>query len=342
MIKKEPLVSFVILNWNGKKWLKKCLSSIGKVSYKTKEILVVNNGSIDDSAKFLRENYPEIKVIELKKNVGYAKANNIGAKKAKGKYIFFLNNDTTVTPSFLNPLIKILEEDFSIGVIQPQMRSMIYPDRMDSVISYLTSTGFLYHFGYMKPWNKSMYQKQRYGLSIKGAGFIMRRKEYIILGGLDEDFVCYVEETDLCHRVWLSGKKVLYEPKSIMYHWGGGDMQSMTKDEVTMFRSYRNRFVSFLKNSSVQELLKILPLLFLFCEFFVLMTLFTGNIKRAIGAQLGILSIIIIFPSILEKRNKIQSNIRKVSDKEINSYVLKNPRLSYYYYFFNHPERYKD
>ncbi len=171
---------------------------------------------------------------------------------------------------------------------------------------------------------------------------MMLRTDYIKLGGLDEDFVCYVEESDLCHRVWLSGKKVLYEPKSVIYHYGGGDMQVMTKDELTMFRSYRNRFVSAIKNLSVLELIKTLPLLLIFCEGFIGMTLLRGKFKRAIGAQLGILSVLFMLGSVLKKRNHVQKNIRKVDDAWINSYVMKNPRFSYYYHFFNNPAGYKD
>src|SRR6185369_9108521 len=118
--------------------------------------------------------------------------------------------------------------------------------------------------------------------------FIMRKADYIRLGGFDEDFVCYVEETDLCHRVWLSGKKVMYLPKSIMYHWGGGDMQVMTRSELTVFRSFRNRYLSYLKNLSVPSLIILLPIHFIYCEIFVAAALFSGQFKKALAAQLGV------------------------------------------------------
>lgn len=341
-MKKNPLVSLVILNWNGKKWLKNCLPTVRKISYKPLEVIVVNNGSTDDSYEFIKKNFPEVKIVELKKNVGYAKGNNIGVSKATGKYVVLMNNDTKVTPHFLDPLVSALESDVTIGAVQPQMRSLIHPELLDSVVSYLTSTGFLYHFGYMKPWKREKYRKRLNAFSIKGACFMMRRKEYISLGGLDEDFVCYVEETDLCYRIWLSGKKVIYEPKSIMYHWGGGDMQVMTKDQVTMFRSYRNRFLLFIKNSGYIKLIQILPLLFIFCEAFIVMSMLQGNVKRAIGAQMGVFGVIPLLPKMIKKRKHIQKKIRKVSDAEINQFVVKNPRFSYYYHFFKNPAQYRD
>src|SRR5216683_1379534 len=97
---RTPKVSIVILNWNGRKRLEKCLKSIEKVTFSSKEIVVVNNGSTDDSKEFLKKNYPRIRVVELEKNVGYAMGKNIGVKHAKGKYILALDNDTTVTPHF--------------------------------------------------------------------------------------------------------------------------------------------------------------------------------------------------------------------------------------------------
>lgn len=341
-MKTKVKVSLVILNWNGRKRLEKCLASLKKITYKNKEIIVVNNGSTDDSADFLKKNYPTVKVIEVKKNIGYAGGTNLGVQKAKGEYVLLLNNDTTVTPGFLEPLVKDMENDHSLGAVQPQIRSMIYPNLLDSVGSFFTSTGFLYHFGYMKPYKNKLYTKPLFAYSIKGACFIMRRKEYLQLGGLDESFICYVEETDLCHRIWLSGKKVMYDPTSAIYHYGGGDMQVMTKDYVTMYRSYRNRIISYIKNFSTWELLKTLPVVVLFSEGFVIMTILKGNIGRGIGAQIGIFGAFASLPDVLKKREYIQRNIRKVSDKQIMQYIKRDPRLSYYYAFFQDPKKYED
>lgn len=315
--KEYPLVSLIILNWNGKKWLKQGLPTVRKVKYPNKEIIVVNNGSTDDSAEFVKKNFPEVKIVEIKQNRGYAGANNIGVKSAKGKYVLLLNNDTKLTPDFLDKLVDDLENDNSIGIVQPQIRSLIKPKLLDSVCSYLTFTGYMYHYGYMKPWKEKKYQKQLFAYSIKGACFMIRKIEYLRLGGLDEDFVCYVEETDLCHRMWLSGKKVLYEPESIMYHWGGGDMQVMTKNETTMLRSFRNRFLSYIKNFSMKELLKIIPVLFIFSEMFIVLLIIKREFRKAFGAQVGVLSVPFYLPNMLKKRKFIQENIRKVDRKSV-------------------------
>lgn len=341
-MQKSSLVSIIILNWNGKKWLAKCLLTIIKTSYPQKEIIVVNNGSTDDSAVFVKKHFVQVKIIELKKNVGYAKANNIGVQHAHGKYILILNNDTTVTVGFLEPMIDAMEKDPSIGVIQPQIRSMIHRNLLDSMGSYLTSTGFLYYTGYMKKHSLAQYRKIQQVYSIKGACFLMRKEDFVTLGGFDEDFFCYVEETDLCHRVWLFGKKVIYFPKSVIYHYGGGDMHLMTRDELILYRSFRNRIISFIKNLSIVEILRILPIHIALCEIYIFSSLLRGQYGRAKGAQLGLIDGFLSIPRSIRKRKIIQRSIRKISDSDLMLVIRRNPRLSYYYYVVNDIGKYKD
>lgn len=332
-----PKVTVLILNYNGKKWLKQCLPTVEKSTYPNKEVLVVNNGSTDDSAEFLQKNYPNMKVLEIKKNRGYAGANNFGAQQAKGKYILFLNNDTTVTPNFLEPLVEKMENDQSIGAVQPQIRHMVEKNKIDSIGSFFTFTGFLYHYGYFQNYKEKKYRKELSVYSVKGACFLMKRKDYLDLGGIDESFVTYVEESDLCHRILLSGKKIIYTPQSYIYHFGGGDMHIMTKAEVVIFRSFRNRFVSYLKNLSLRKLLFVLPLHLLLCELLILMSILRGKFKQAIASQVGVVGWIPDLFSILKKREYIQSHIRKISDDKLFESVERNPSFNYYSHFFFDP-----
>ena len=99
-MKNNPLVSIIIVNYNGKKFLEKCLNSLMKIDYKPYEIILVDNSSSDGSVEFVETNYPKISIVKLEKNYGYAKANNIGVQKATGEFIQFLNNDTEVKPDF--------------------------------------------------------------------------------------------------------------------------------------------------------------------------------------------------------------------------------------------------
>lgn len=334
---KLPKVTILIPNYNGKKWLKQLLPTIQKSTYPNKEILVVNNGSTDDSAQFLQENYPKVKVVEIKKNRGYAGANNLGVRKASGKYVLLLNNDTQVTPGFLEPLVEKMEKDKTLGSVQPQIRQMINKKMIDSIGSFFTFTGFLYHYGYFQPHKFKKYQKELSVYSVKGACFLMKRRDYLDLGGIDESFVTYVEESDLCHRILLSGKRIVYTPKSIVYHFGGGDMSIMTKAEVVIFRSFRNRFVSYIKNLSMKKLLLVLPIHFLLCELLIFMSILRGKFKQAIASQVGVVGWIPNISSILKQRKYIQNRIRKISDDELFAEVEHNPDFSYYSHFFFNP-----
>lgn len=334
---KSPKVTILIPNYNGKKWLAQCLPTVEKSTYPNKEILVVNNGSTDDSAQFLRKSYPNVRVIEIKKNRGYAGANNLGVKKASGKYVLLLNNDTQVTPGFLEPLVEKMEKDKTLGAIQPQIRSMKNKDLIDSIGSFFTFTGFLYHYGYFQPAKFKKYQKELSVYSVKGACFLMKREDYLDLGGIDESFVTYVEESDLCHRILLSGKKIIYLPESLIYHFGGGDMSIMTKSEIVIFRSFRNRFVSYIKNLSLEKLILVLPIHFLLCELLIVMSIVRGKFKQAIASQVGVVGWIPNIDDILKQRKYIQNRIRKVSDEEIFSSVEHNPNFSYYSHFFFNP-----
>lgn len=330
-------VTILIPNYNGKKWLEQCLPTVEKATYPNKEILVVNNGSTDDSGEFLRKNYPNVRVVEIKKNRGYAGANNFGVKKASGKYVLFLNNDTTVTPNFLEPLVEKIESDKTIGAVQPQIRHMVKKEVIDSIGSFFTFTGFLYHYGYFQPHKERKYQKELSVYSVKGACFLMKKKDYIDLEGIDESFVTYIEESDLCHRILLSGKKIIYVPQSVVHHFGGGDMSIMTKSEVVIFRSFRNRFVSYIKNLSIKKLFLVLPIHFLLCEFLIVMSIFRGKFKQAIASQIGVVGWIPNLPSIFKKRKYIQSRIRKINDEELFASVEHNPSFTYYSHFFFDP-----
>lgn len=338
MIKQNPLVSIVILNYNGKRWLEQCLPTIKKIKYKPLEVIIVNNGSTDDSGEFVRKKYPGFKLIELQPNRGFAGANNVGVRAARGKYVLIINNDTEVPADFLTPLVRRMEQDKTIGVIQPKIRSLRKKHLLDAACSFYTSTGFQYHYGYYQLQSKKQYNKEYFVYSAKGACLFTIRDDYLKLGGLDEDFVCYVEESDYCHRVWLSGKKVIYLPESYIYHWGGGDMSVMEKGETTIFRSFRNRYYSYLKNLSFVELIKLLPIHIVFSEAMIFSALARGIIRYGLAAQLGTLWWIFHLPRILKKRRYVQRRIRKIKDSEFLPLIKHDPPLSYYPHFLRNPE----
>src|SRR5689334_11617383 len=229
-MKKSKLVSIIIVNWNGFKWLPDCFGSIAKQDYRQYEVVFVDNASKDDSVDWVKKHYPKTKIIINKENLGFADANNVGYRKAKGEYVLFLNNDTRVTKTFLTELVKVLQSDITIGGVQSKILLMDHPDTHDSVGAFLTPTGFLYHYGFGKK-NISKYNKQINLYTAKGACMMFRKKvlDQIAIDNniFDPDYFAYFEESDMCHRVWLAGYKIVYAYKSVIYHKMGATSAGM-------------------------------------------------------------------------------------------------------------------
>lgn len=340
-----PKVSIIVLNWNGKKFLKNCLDSLQKLTYSSIEIIVVDNNSSDGSQEFVKKNYPKVILVENKENYGFAEGNNIGFRTSTGSYVMFLNNDTVVTPNFLEPLVSDFKKDLKIGCLQPQMRIMKNKNLIDEVGSFMTFTGFLYHYGYRKNYNLEKYSKQKEIFSAKGACMLFPRKVLQEVGLLDKDFFIFFEETDLCFRIWLAGYKVVYEPRSVIYHAVGGDTTASNKYnyERRIYLIFKNTTCSYLKNFGTLNLLTIFPI-FIAVQVCVMISFIIkgrfGLVKTIFRAYWWNISNI---SNTLNKRRFIQNKIRKVSDFQLNHHIKLNPNLSYYYYsLFKTTQEYSD
>lgn len=118
-------ISIMVLNWNGKKYLKDCFTSLENQTYSNFEIVLIDNGSKDGSLEYVKSNFPEVKILALGKNLGFAEGNNKGIKSAKGKYVFILNNDTKVDKNCLEKLVEVAESDDRTGMWAPQRRFLL-------------------------------------------------------------------------------------------------------------------------------------------------------------------------------------------------------------------------
>ncbi len=159
MSSRKNFISIIIVNYNGKKWLRQCLDSLLKQTYKFYEIIVVDNNSADGSVKFLKKNYKEIVLIENGDNYGFAKGNNIGLKKAKGDYILLLNNDTYVEKDFLNDFLKAFDAIPHLAIAQSKLILMKKKNTLDTCSGFWTNTTFLYHVGNHKDKSLPQYNK---------------------------------------------------------------------------------------------------------------------------------------------------------------------------------------
>lgn len=328
-------VSIIVLNWNGKHYLKMCLPSLKKLDYPNYEVVVVDNASKDGSQVYVRKYHPWVKLIENKENLGCSGGNNIGVEQSDGDYFVVCNNDVEVEPDFLSILVKRIESDKKIGCVQPKLRTYDNKNLLDSAGSFLTDTPFLHHYGRLKREDLPIYNKSMEIFSAKGAVTLYRRNLVEKVGGLfDPDFFIFFEDTDLCHRLWLGGYRVVYEPKSVIYHVVSGDTSKQFKSDQTLYLSLRNRVCSFIKNFELGNLIKMLFILFAVYSTLAFIYLITFKFSLAWAILRGVGWNFKKLPQTLKKRKFLQGKVRKVSDKTLFKKLKKNPPLSYYLYLF--------
>lgn len=331
----SKFVSIVIVNWNGEQLLRECLSSLWKISYRNFEVIVVDNGSHDGSISYLRAQAnvkKNLKVIEKKKNLGFAEGNNVGVKEAKGDLILFLNNDTIVEKNFLRILVDAINKDKKIGAIQPKIYNYPETEYLDSIGSYFINSGLLYHFGHNKK-DQKKYSRASQVFSLKGACMLFKREVLDAVGVFDAKYFAYFEETDLCMRTWMEGYTIWYEPNAAIYHKGGQTAQRLPSSFV-QYHSYKNRIFTYLKNFETATLIKVMPVHLLLCQCIALVYLVTLHFSLALAVEKAIFWNIKNLRRVFIERGRVYAQ-RKVSDIEYLPLVSKTVRLSYYYQLFS-------
>jgi hypothetical protein len=334
------LVSIIIVNYNGKQFLEGCFKSILKQTYKNIEVIMVDNASSDESVEFTRKNFPQVKIIENKENSGYAGGNNLGFKECKGEYIMVLNNDVYLQENLVEKLLDAYKEIPNLGAVQPMIRLMNDKKNLDACGSFWTNTGFNYHYGIYKNADLPIYNKTFPVYSLKGVCILIPKNLIDKIGLFDDDFWCYFEETDFCHRVWLAGYECWYYPKTFLYHYMGGT-RLKKEDAFIQFHSFKNRLCSYLKNLGKREMLKVLPV-YLVLNFGLSMYLLKLNFNYFFMTYRAIWWNFKNLRNTINKRRFIQKNIRKKSDTEIFFKIRKNPKLSYYFSLIKGLKNYAD
>jgi len=246
----EELVSIIIVNFNGKTYLEKCLESLTKIDYKNVEIIFVDNNSIDDSVEFVKNNYPKMMIIKLDKNYGFAEANNIGVKNSKGELLLFLNNDTIVTPNFVTSLVSNIKKDEKIGVCQSLL--LKNNGEVDSSGDFIDKIGVAFN-------STDKVDKIKEIFSARGASMLIRKSVFEKLHGFDDKFFTSFEDVDLGWRTWLIGFRVVVIPDSIVWHLGGQTTKTMKKEMA--FHGLKNQLSMKITNF---EFTRSLSSLFLF------------------------------------------------------------------------------
>jgi GT2 family glycosyltransferase len=306
-------VAVVIANWNGKKYLKDCFDSLRAQSQKHFKVVLVDNGSEDGSADFVRENYPETEIVRLEENVGFAKGYNIGMKKSfedeNIEYVFVLNNDTKLDEKCIEELVGCAKMNPDAGSIQSKVLNFFDPGKIDCAGILLSVDGVATNRGYGEK-DSGQYEKETEIFGANGTASLFSRKalEKTKLSNgeyFDNSYFAYYEDVDLAWRLRLAGFKSYYCPKAITHH-----VHSATAGRISGFKAFylnRNRFFTLIKNYPLCRLVFILfvltPIRYIFLLFRVIMK------KGRKGAEFSGQSKAMVLKEILRAWGSVLANI---------------------------------
>ena len=251
----------VILNFNGLKWLEKFLPSVIANSNEA-DIYVIDNASTDDSILFLKDNFPQLKVVVNDSNYWFAGGYNEGLKQITADYYILLNSDVEVTPNWITPIIQLLESDENIVAAQPKILSYHnrqYFEHAGAGGGMIDKNGYPFCrgriFDHVEK-DEGQYDDTAEIFWASGACLFIKAKSFHEFGGFDASYLAHMEEIDLCWRMKNSGKKIMYCGSSSVYHVGGGTLNYINPQKT--YLNFRNSLFTLYKNLDKGLFIKIL------------------------------------------------------------------------------------
>jgi GT2 family glycosyltransferase len=315
---KLPLVSVIVVNYNGKRFLGECFASLANSEYPRDklEVILVDNASTDGSAQYVRENFPWVRILQLDKNYGFCKPNNDAVEIANGEYVVFLNNDTAVTREWLLELVKGALSEEKVASCASKM---LYYDRRNMINTAggkITIIGGGFYRGYGDKDGPDYARPEYTGFGC-GAGVLVKRELFQYMGGFDEDYFASCEENDLGWKVWLYGYRVLYVPTALMYHKESGTFGSRsTFESIKVYFITRNRLYNIIKNLEAKNVIRALFISLGFNLYRSLRYLAQGNLASIKSIARAHLDFAKNLRKMLAKRRVVQNN-RKLSDEQL-------------------------
>jgi GT2 family glycosyltransferase len=229
-------ISIIIVNWNGRHFIQKCLNAIQQQTRNDYLAILVDNGSNDGSLELVQKNYPEVKTIALPENLGFAIANNIAIKSVQTEYVALLNNDAAPHPEWLENLVKALQQNPEAGFAASKMLLYDNPGTIDRVGDVYTTAGTALLRGRGKP--SETYNNQEWVFGACAGAALYRTRMLEDIGLFDEDFFLLYEDVDLSFRAQLRGYRCLYVPDAVVYHKASSSIGNDTP--VSVYYSHRN------------------------------------------------------------------------------------------------------
>ena len=251
-------VAIVILNWNGQAMMERYLPSVLNYSRDEAAVYVADNASTDQSMEMLRRQFPEVKLIQLEKNWGFAEGYNKALRQIEAEYYLLLNSDIKVTHHWLTPMVEYMDNHQDVAACQPKLLSIFDEDRFEYAGAsggYLDRLGYPFCRGRIFETVEADNGQYDYATDIlwaTGAALMIRAKDYWESGGLDGRFFAHNEEIDLCWRLRIRGRRIVCLPESYVYHVGGGTLPK--GNPMKTFLNFRNNLTMLYKCLPDEEL----------------------------------------------------------------------------------------
>ncbi len=276
-------LAIVILNWNGKKFLEQFLPALVRSLPDYAEIVVADNASNDDSVRFLKECYPDIRLLEHAHNEGFAQGYNMALAHIEAQYYCLLNSDIEVTAHWIEPIIEMMDGNPTIAAVQPKLLSYSKRDEFEyagACGGYIDKYGYPFCRGRVfadLEKDHGQYDTEADIFWASGAALFVRSDVFRTMGGLDPDFFAHMEEIDFCWRIKNAGYKIKVNPASVVYHIGGGTLPK--NNAFKTYLNFRNNLFLLLKNLPEERLTVTLTLRFFLDQLAAFSFLLQGHFK---------------------------------------------------------------
>jgi len=341
-ISQPSLCTVLVLNYNGIDFLKRfCQTWLDFLPANT-ELVIADNASTDDSITFLKKTFPQVRIISLQENHGFAQGYNLAMQEVQTPYCILLNSDIEIKSEWLPPLIDMLESDDSIAAVQPKIRDQKAPEYFE----YAGAAGgfvdkLYYPFCRGRIFQSIEKDRNQYNESSEifwasGAAIGLRTAEFKEIGGFDSDFFAHMEEIDLCWRFKCMGKKIMYQPESEVYHVGGGTLSYASSRKT--FLNFRNSLLMIFKNESSDRAFSVLFRRMILDGVAAISFLLKGQV----GAFFAVFKAHVAFYSLMGKFRKKRKQIRSDLKKETPSISGRINKSILTHYYLKGQKKYSD
>lgn len=308
-------VCIAILNYNGEELLESYLPQVLYSSEGPVNITVIDNGSNDESVAYLQDWHPEVQIIELAENHGFAGGYNRGMEYINAKYTVLLNSDVNVATNWLDPILERMDADPLLGAAQPKVLSQEEKSKFEyagACGGYMDALGYPFCRGRIFDHVETddlQYQSIENIDWATGAAMVVRTDLFKALGGFDDDYFAHMEEIDFCERLRASGYKIEVVPESVVYHLGGGTLDYDNPQKV--YLNFRNSLFTIFKNRPTSALFWLIPFRLLLDGVAALKFLANGQFPSIIAIIKAHWSFFFSFGVLRSKKRKYASLINK-------------------------------